>query len=160
MMPLRRTGALTVVERDPVAICIACDIRNPFLIFEVPTDRPAQAAGERFLRFPAQLAFDLARINPVAPVMTRPVCHERNLLSIGLAVVARLTLVQEIAELMHDFKIRLLAGRTDIVDLAWPAPLQHAPDCGTMVRHVEPVTNILSVAIDRQRIPGESAVNH
>src|SRR5262249_36139193 len=107
MMPLRRTGALTVVECDPVAICVAGDIRNPLLIFEVPTDRPAQAAGERFPRFPAKLAFNLARINPVAPVMARPVCHERNLLSIGLAVAARLTLVQKAAELMHDFKIRL-----------------------------------------------------
>src|SRR5262249_36992940 len=120
---------------------------------------PAQAAGERLLGSPAKLAFDLARINPVAPVMTRPVCHERNLLSIGLAVVARLTLVQKVAELMHDFKIRPLAGCTDIVDLAWRAPLQDAPDCGTMIRDIKPVANILSVAIDRQRLPSESAVN-
>src|SRR5258708_16107833 len=89
-MPLRGTGALAIVECDPVAICITGDIRNPFLILEVPTDRLAQAALERFLRLPAKLAFDLARINPVAPVVPGPIVHERDFLPIGFSVRARL----------------------------------------------------------------------
>src|SRR5262249_23222587 len=149
----------TVVECDPVAICIACDIGNPLLIFKVPTDRLAQTTFESFLRLPTKLAFDLARVNSIAPVVPRPIFHEGNLLSIRLAVTPRLAPVQDVAEVTHHFKIRFLAGRPDIVHLARAPSLQHAPDCGTMVRDVQPVTNVLAIAVDRQRLPGESAVN-
>src|SRR5215467_10564632 len=100
-MPLRGTGALTIVECDPVAICITGDIRNPFLIFEVPTDCLAQAALERLLRFPAKLAFDLACIDPIAPIVAGPILDESNLLPIGPAVAARLALVEDITQPMH-----------------------------------------------------------
>src|SRR6267378_6719231 len=158
-MPLRGTGALAIVECDPVAICITGDIRNPFLIFEVPTDRLAQTAVERFLRLPTKLAFDLARINPVAPIMAGPVLHESDLLPIGFAVAPRLALVQDITDAMHHLKVRLLVRGADIVGLARPASRQHAPDCSTVVRNVEPVTNVLAVAVDRQPFSRESAAN-
>src|SRR5258708_12468461 len=107
-MPLRGTGALAIVESDPVAICITGDIRNPFLIFEVPTDRLAQTALERFLRLPTKLAFDLARINPVAPIVAGPILHEGDLLPIGFAVSARLAPVQPLTHPPHHLHIRLL----------------------------------------------------
>src|SRR5262245_3648176 len=119
-MPLRRTGALVIVECDPVAICITGDIGNPFLVFEVPTDRLAQTALERLLRLPTKLAFDLARINPIAPIVAGPILHESDLLPIGFAVAARLALVQDITEPMHHLKVRLLVRSADIVGLARP----------------------------------------
>src|SRR5258708_46738 len=159
IMPLRGTGALAIVECDPVAICITGDIRNPFLIFEVPTDRLAQAALERFLRLPTKLAFDLVRINSLAPTVAGPVPHESDLLPIGFVVAARLALVQDVTDEMHHLKVRLLVRRANIVGLARPASLQHAPDCSAVVRNIEPVTNVLAVAVDRQRFSGESAAN-
>src|SRR6266849_55505 len=148
-MPLRGTGVLTIVECDPVAICITGDIRNPFLIFEVPTDRLAQTTLERFLRLPAKLAFDLARINPIAPIVAGPILHESDLLPIGFAVAARLALIQDSTEPMHHLKVRPLVRGADIVGLTRPASLQHASDCSAVVRDVEPVTNVLAVAVDR-----------
>src|SRR5258708_3601010 len=158
-MPLRRTGALAIVECDPVAICITGDIRNPFLIVEVPADRLAQTALERFLRLPTKLALDLARINPVAPIVAGPILHESDLLPIGLAVAAGLALVKDVTYEMHHLKVRLLVRGADIIGLARPASLQHAPDCSTVVRNVEPVTNVLAIAVDRQRFSGESEAN-
>src|SRR5260370_32176333 len=100
--PFRGTGALAIVECDPVAICITGDIRNPFLILEVPTDRLAQTALERFLRLPPKLAFDLARINPIAPVVAGPILHESRLLPLGFAVTAPLALLQDATTEMHS----------------------------------------------------------
>src|SRR5258707_5186951 len=142
-MPLRGTGALAKVECAPVAICSTGHIRSPFLILEVPTDRLAQAALERFLRLPAKLAFDVARINPVAPIVAGPILHESDLLPIGFAVAARLALVKDVTYEMHHLNVRLLVRGADIIGLARPASLQHAPDCSTVVRNVEPVTNVL-----------------
>src|SRR5258708_12280420 len=119
-MPLRRTGALAIVECDPVAICITGDIRNPFLIFEVPADRLAQTALERFLRLPTKLALDLARINPVAPIVAGPILHESDLLPIGFAVAARLALVKDVTSEMHHLQLRLLLPVTQLISLPRP----------------------------------------
>src|SRR5260370_38969048 len=127
IMPLRGTGGLAIVECDPVAICITGDIRNPFLIFEVPTDRLAQAALVRFLRLPTKLAFDLVRIKSVAPIVAGPVPHESDLLPIGFVVGARLALGQDVTDKMHHLKVRLLVRGANIVGLDPPASLQHAP---------------------------------
>src|SRR5260370_35179911 len=108
IMPLRGTGALAIVECDPVAICISGDIRNPFLIFEVPTDRLAQAALERFLRLPTKLALDLVRINSVAPIVAGPRPHETDLLPRRFVVAARLALVTAVPHEMHQLQVRLL----------------------------------------------------
>src|SRR5215471_8255185 len=154
MIPLRGTGALTIVECDPVAICVTCDIRNPFLILQVPTDRLAQTALEGFLGPPTKLAFDLARIDPVAPVVAGPILHESNLLPIRFAVAARLALVEDITEPMQHFKICLLVRGADIVRVSRPASLQHAPDCSAVVSNVQPVANVSAIAIERQRFSG------
>src|SRR5579871_926883 len=153
MMPLRGTGAPTVptiVECDPVAIGLACDIRNPFLIFEIPSDRLAQTALEGLRRLPAQLVCDLACIDGIAPVVSGPVLHERDLLAIGLAVAARLAFVKEIAEAMQHLEVCPLVRGADIVCFAGPAPFQHAAERRAVVADIKPVANVLAVAIDRQ----------
>jgi hypothetical protein len=60
---------------------------------------------------------------------------------------------------MHHLQVRLLVRGADIVGLAGPASLHRALDCSTVVRNVEPVANVLAIAVDRQRFSCESAAN-
>jgi hypothetical protein len=121
-------GRSLILERDHVAISFVRDIRNPLLIFEVPTDHLTRATLER----------------PAAASQARVRCcrHQLHSTDRGRADPSR-----------------LLVRGADIVGLARPTPLQHAPDCGAMVRKVEPVTNVVAIAEGRQGFLGECAVN-
>src|SRR6185437_7394621 len=72
----------------------------------------------------------------------------------GLAQAAVEGLFRLPAELSTD-----LAG-ADAVELARTAALQHALDRRAMIRDVKPVADVPAIAIDRQRLARQRAMDH
>jgi hypothetical protein len=67
---------------DPVAIAARRYVLHPVGIVEIPSDRLANAAFERFGRPPAKFSLDLAGIDRVASVVARPIGYEGDLVAI------------------------------------------------------------------------------
>ena len=50
---------------------------------------------------------------------------------------------------MDNFEIRLLVPAADVVDLADLACFEYAANGGAVIPDVEPVANLLAIAVDR-----------
>ncbi|MOA20558.1 hypothetical protein D3C78_1410100 [compost metagenome] len=50
---------------------------------------------------------------------------------------------------MHDVEVGFFVPAADIVGFAQRASFQHAADRAAMIFHVQPVANLLAVAVDR-----------
>ena len=154
---LGRTGA--VVRREPVAIGAGLHPLDPAGMVEIPAHGLAQAALERLLGPPAELALDLARVDRVASVVAGPVGHvldQAEVRALGIGP----HLVEQGADGLDDLDVRLLVPAADVVGLADPAARQHLADRGAVVLDVEPVAHLHAVAVDRQRLAGEGVDDH
>jgi hypothetical protein len=60
---------------------------------------------------------------------------------------------------MDNVEIGLFVPAAYVVDLPYPACFEHKPDGTAMVLHVEPITNLLAVTIDRQLLACQRVVN-
>ena len=60
---------------------------------------------------------------------------------------------------MNHVEVRLLIPAPYIISLADFTRLQHAADSRSVVLHIEPVTDLLTVAVDRERLACKSIVN-
>src|SRR5699024_8988962 len=67
--------------------------------------------------------------------------------------------VQQAADGFHHFDVLPLGVAADVVDLARAAGLKHAPDRGAVVLDVQPVADVFSVTVHRQRLPGHGFRN-
>ena len=138
-----------VIFFNPVFVIPAGDIPHPILIFEIPLDGFADACLEAFGRLPTEFAVDFCGVDGVAAVMAGAVCDEGDLLLVELAIGAWREFVEECANGVHDIKVRFFIPTADVVGLPHPASLQHAADGGTVVAHIEPVADLLAVAVIR-----------
>ena len=129
-------------------------LRDPSLVVEIPLHGLADAGLEGFGGLPAEFAFDLAGVDGVAAVVTGAVLNVGDLLLVGLAVGARAEFVEDGTEGMDDVEVGLLVPAADVVDLAYPARFEDAADGAAVVFHVEPVADLLAVAVDGQRLAG------
>src|SRR5688572_13652559 len=91
--------------------------------------------------------------------MAGPVCYKSNLVYIRLAVFAWLFCIQNSAKRFYYFQIRLLIPAANIVNLAWSALCQNPSNRCTMIFYIQPVANLLSIAINRQRFALQSIMN-
>ncbi|MNN84410.1 hypothetical protein D3C81_2015660 [compost metagenome] len=57
---------------------------------------------------------------------------------------------------MDDFQIGFLVPAAYVIGFAKPAPRQHLADRRAVVAHVEPVSDILAIAIYRQSLARQS----
>ena len=60
---------------------------------------------------------------------------------------------------MDDIEVRLLVPASDIVGLPHPSGLEDPADGGGVVLYIEPVAHLLAIAIDGERLAGESVVD-
>ena len=84
--------------------------------------------------------------------MSGSIFNEGDLFFVRLTIFAGLEFIKQVTQGMYHFQIRLLVPATDVVGLAHNALLQHGRDPFAMVYHIEPVPDLLSVAIDRQTL--------
>jgi hypothetical protein len=71
-----------------------------------------------------------------------------------------LEFVEERAEGVHDLDVGLLVPAADVVDLAGLAGLQDGADGAAVVGDVEPVADLLAVAVHGQRLAGQGVGDH
>ena len=148
-----------VLLADPVLVSAAGDIANPSLVVEVPLYGLLDAGLESLEGLPAEFAFDLGSVDGVAAVVAWAVLDVGDLLFVRLAVGTRAEFVEDSAQGVDDVEIGLFVPAADVVDLAHPASFQNAADGAAMVFHIEPVADLLTVAVDGQRLAGQGVVD-
>ena len=92
--------------------------------------------------------------------MAWSISHEGDLIAVAAAIRLRAEFVEDRADGMHDFQIGLLVPAADIVGLAGLAGFQHAADGAAVIAHIEPVADLLAVAVDRQALARQRIQDH
>ena len=62
---------------------------------------------------------------------------------------------QPVEDHLGDLDVAALAAAADVVDLAGRAALEHHVERRAMIGHVQPVTHVLTIAVERQRLVRE-----
>ena len=73
------SSLLAVLLVDPLTIVTAFDASDPFRVVQVPLNRFLDTGFKRLLGFPSKLAFDLAGVDGIAPVVPGTILDERDL---------------------------------------------------------------------------------
>ena len=129
------------------------------MVVEVPLDGLTNAGLEGLSRFPSQLPIDLGSIDGVAAIMTGTIGDVGDLLLVALSIGAGRKLIKDGTEGVDDVEVRLLVPPADVIGLTHLAGLEHATYGGGVVLHIEPVTDLLAVTVDRERLTGEGVVD-
>ncbi|MNT67991.1 hypothetical protein D3C72_2061850 [compost metagenome] len=90
--------------------------------------------------------------------MARAVGHIGDLITIGLCFWHHL--IEQIADGVYHLKVLLLVVPTDVVGLTHYPRGDHCIQCTGMVFHIEPVTDLVALAIDRQRLAIQGIEDH
>ncbi|KVK77358.1 hypothetical protein WS90_22390 [Burkholderia cepacia] len=140
---------------DPSTILAARDVLHPPLILQVPLNGLADTGIKGFSGLPAEFAFEFASVDCVTAIMARSILYIADLGRIRLAVIARLQLIEDRADRMHNFDVPFLVPATNVISLAERTIGENGANCRAVIFDVEPVTNLLAIAIDRQRLARE-----
>src|SRR6266571_5398848 len=123
----------------------------PALVLQVPGDRQTKPGCEIVFGFPTKLTADFGRVNGVAPIMSRAIFYERDQVP-RIAAQFRTQFVDQIADSFYDAQIRPFVVPTDVVGLAGPALLQHAPKRRGVIQDEQPIADVQAIAVDRNRL--------
>src|SRR5690606_40216999 len=107
---------------------------------------------------PAELAFDLAGVDGVAAVVAGAVGDEGDELAPARSRGAHL--VEQVADGLDDLEVRALVAAADVVGLAGLALFGDESEGLAMVADVEPVADVLAVAVDGERLPLDGVEDH
>ncbi len=91
---------------------------HPLRVGQVPLHGFADARLEGLGRLPAQFPFDLARVDGVAPIVTRTILHEIDLGFVAAAVGLGAQFVQQGADSVHDLDVGLFVPAAHVVGIA------------------------------------------
>lgn len=144
-------GALIVHALVVGLVIAADDAHPPVAVLEVPFDRLLDAVLKFRLRFPAELRVDLRRVDGVAAVVA---------LAVGDVLDEIFGLAELLEDGLDDIDVGALIVAADVVDLADAALLQDQVDGMAVVLDVEPVADVLAVAIDRKLLVGQRVDDH
>src|SRR6266567_4262241 len=114
-----RTSLTGIMRRNPLPVGATGHIAYPRFIIKIPAHCLAKAAFQCCLRLPTQFALDLASVHGVAAIMSRPVLHKRDQLTMRTCC-GRRHLVHQVADRVYDLKVRLLIPTADVVRLSDP----------------------------------------
>ena len=134
-----------------ILVFAADDLFPPAAVVQVPPNCPLDTVGKLRLGQPAQLIVDLRRVDGVAQVVALAVGHE------GDEVLA---LVQLVHDQLHDVDVRHLVVAAHVVDFADAALAEDQVDGLAVVLHIEPVADVLALAVDRQRLVVQAVGDH
>ena len=144
-------GALVVHALVVGLVVAADDAHPPVAMLEVPFDRLLDAVLELRLRLPAEFRVDLRRVDGIAAVVA---------LAVGDVLDEVFGLAELLEDGLDDVDVGALIVAADVVDLADAALLQDQVDGMAVVLDVEPVADVLAVAVDRQLLVGQRVDDH
>ena len=144
-------GALVVHALVVGLVIAAYDAHPPVTVLEVPLDRLLDAVLEFRLRLPAELRVDFRRVDGVAAVVA---------LAVGDVLDEVFGLAELLEDGLDDVDVGALIVAADVVDLADAALLQDQVDGMAVILDVEPVADVLAVAVDRQLLVGQRVDDH
>ena len=98
-------------------------------------------------------------VDGVATVVAGAILDVGDLLLVRLAVSAWAEFVEDGAQGMDDVEVGLFVPAADVVNLAHLARLKDAVDGAAVVFHIEPVADLLAVAVNGQRLAGQGIVD-
>ena len=103
---------------------------------------------------------DFRSVDRIAAVVARTIRDEGDLVFIRFTIGARREFVKECADRADDLKVRFFIPTADIICLPNPACFQNAADGRTVIAHIEPVANLLPIAVDGERFPRQCIMNN
>ena len=83
--------------------------------------------------------------------MARSILYEGNLSLVALAVSTWLKFIKDGAKCMHHIEVGFFIPATDVVGFTQFARLKHTANSTAVVFNVEPVADLLTITIDRER---------
>lgn len=119
---------------------------------EVPLDRFAKAAFERFLRGPPHLVLQFRAVDGVAPVVPRSVVDKGNEIPVRIPAFTWTQLIEDITDRVYHLNILFLTPPSNVVGLTYVAVFQDPKQRPYMIVYVQPVAHIFAVAINRNRV--------
>src|SRR3954471_12521471 len=146
-------------EAEPATIVADAVGLIPRAMLEVPLHGRFQAALKTVVRPPAEIATEPARIDGVAAIVSWTIGDElfeieiaRNPTVPHRRIAARWAqFLERRADAIDNREVCLLVVGTDVVVLPRARRTQHEHDRRAMVLHVQPVADVATVPIDRQR---------
>lgn len=133
---------------------------DPLGVGEIPLDGLAEAGLETLLREPVELALDLAGVDGVAAVVAGAILHVSDELRVRAMRRVGDKLIQQRAEGVDNVDVGALVVAADVVALADVALLERRDDSAAVVLNIEPVADLLAVAVDRQRLALKGVRDH
>lgn len=146
-----KNGALVVHALIIRLVIAADDAHPPVAVLKIPLNRLLDAVFELRLRLPAEFVVNLRRVDGVTAVMALAV---RDVLNQVLA------LAEFLEDGLDDIDIRAFIVSADVVDFADTALLQDEVDGMAVILDIEPVADILAIAVDRQLLVGQRIDDH
>ena len=126
---------------------------------EVPLDGFANAGFESFGGFPAEFTVDFGGIDRVAAVMAGAVGDIGDLRGIGRAIGSRREIVEHRTKCVDYLKVGFFIPAADVVGFANLPVLKDATNGGAVVLHIEPIADLLAIAVDGKWFAGEGIVD-
>src|ERR1700730_16199136 len=123
----------------------------PPLVVKVPRDRLAQPGVKRLARLPAQLVSDFGGIHGIAAVVPWSIGNEGYQPLVRPMRRGRQHLVEQSADRGHDTEIGPLGIAADIVVLSHPCLRKDNVEGAGVVLDMEPIADVVALAIDRDR---------
>ncbi len=129
----------------------ARDIVEPFLIVEIPLHGLLDALFELEGRLPAEFALELGGVDGVAGVVAEAVGDEGDEVEVSAFRSAELA-VNRLYDGLDDVDVLPLVETADVVSLCDSPLTENQVDGPRVILHIEPVADILALAIDRERL--------
>src|SRR5215469_408057 len=141
-------------------VCSARHVLDPGRIGKIPLDRLSQPSLKALLGPPPQFSLNLSCVNRISAIVSRPVFNKGDELRVRAKLRLRNQLIKQTAQRLYDFKIAALISSANVVRLPHPAVFEHSLKRTAMIKHKQPVTNLLAIPVNRQRLTFESIRNH
>ncbi len=125
----------------------------PVAVVEVPTHGPLKPFLDRHGRTPAEFFAQARRVDGITGVVTGPIAHEGH--QITVRPVARCEPVENVADRADQLQVRPLVLAPDVVAAPEHTLFQYEEERVGVILDIEPVANIGSVAVDRDRLARE-----
>lgn len=136
----------------------AFDVVDPHLVIKIPLHGFTNARLESFLRLPSKLTAHLGRIDRIAAIVTGTIRYIGDLIAVGADLGHHF--IQQIADGMNDVQILFLVMAADIVCLADHTSGNHGIKRAGVIFHIEPVTDLVTLAVHRQRFAIQRVEDH
>src|SRR5580704_18909724 len=144
---------------NPLPVAAAGYVARPFVIFQIPLHRLADAALERLSWPPSKFPLNLRRIHCVTPVVSRTILHKRDQPATRSST-ATSHLIHKVTDCFHDVDIPLLVPAANVVSLPRSTSREHGRDRFAVILYIKPIADVLPVPINGKRLTVARVQNH